>query len=832
MEDSDLLFIKGKDACEIQTIKGFIMGFRINTNVAALTAQTSAAINNRNLDSSLSKLSSGLRINKAADDASGLAIANSLRAQASSLAQAVSNGNDAIGLIQTADGALSEYSNILDTIKTKSVQAASDGQNSSSRLAIQKDINRLLENLNSIAKTTSFNGQKLLSGTFTNKEFQVGANANETIKTSISSAETSQIGQTSRSTLDVAQLGENQITLKSAISGTTIALESVNLKMNNDPENGMGKLADLINKNSADTGITAKAVVSSTTEAIKAGITGTDFSVNGVNIGAINVSTNDADGTLLTAINNKSTETGVTATKTADGKLTLTSSDGRALSITGDISGVTTSTGKSLSTVGHLEVVQAGSSTFQISGSKMGAAVGEDITTSATVTTVEDSILKSGSTIVVSSTLAAGSTVGADYTLTAVDFSATKDTTLAAGSTVADGSVISKGTTLGATFNVSTLATLSSDMLVKAGSVLATGSILDAGTTIQQDLTVGGVAYKAGTILHADVTLTSSITLAKDMVMKVDTLNTTTVASIGSGSKLLAGTVLGSNITTAGDVVTAQNMAVQKDSTLNSGSIMKAGTILGDKAMLSTALTTTIDSKIAGTSILGSATVMKEDSTLGAAVKVNGDVTLNQDMVIKTGSILVTGTILKAGTVINQDLSAQQVASGVGPGIKAGTTLGTDVTLTAGVAITDDFTMIKGTSGSNAKIADGSTIAMNSSGGQDSVKMGSVEFSNLSKIDVTTLDGAMKAIDTVSAAMTNLDTIRSDLGSVQNQITSTINNISVTQVNVKSAESGIRDVDFAAESANFSKYSILAQSGSYAMSQANSIQQNVMKLLQ
>ena len=174
------------------------MGFRINTNVASLTAQTSAAVNNRNLDNSLSKLSSGLRINKAADDASGLAIANSLRAQASSLGQAINNGNDAIGLIQTADGALSEYSNILDTIKTKSVQAASDGQNASSRLAIQKDINRLLENLNNIAKTTSFNGQKLLSGTFTNKEFQVGANANETIKASIASAETSQIGQTSR----------------------------------------------------------------------------------------------------------------------------------------------------------------------------------------------------------------------------------------------------------------------------------------------------------------------------------------------------------------------------------------------------------------------------------------------------------------------------------------------------------------------------------------------------------------------------------------------------------------------------------------------------------
>lgn len=806
------------------------MGFRINTNVASLTAQTSAAVNNRNLDNSLSKLSSGLRINKAADDASGLAIANSLRAQASSLGQAINNGNDAIGLIQTADGALSEYSNILDTIKTKSVQAASDGQNAASRLAIQKDINRLLENLNNIAKTTSFNGQKLLSGTFTNKEFQVGANANETIKASIASAETSQIGQTSRATLSVAQLGENQLTLKSAVSGTSIALESVNLKMNNDPANGMGALADIINKHSAETGITAKAVVSSTTAAITAGTTGADFAINGVNIGAINVSANDSEGTLLTAINNKATETGVTATKTADGKLTLTSSDGRAISVTGDISGVTSSTADSLSTIGHLEVVQAGSSTFQITGSKMGVAVGEDMVVSSQVITVEDSVLKSGSILLSSSKLAEGSVVGGNFTLTA-SFTASKDTVLAVGSTIAAGSTISKDTQLGADVELSSSSTLSSNMLLKAGSILTSGTKFDSGTTLQQDITVNSVLYKAGTTLHTDLTLDASVTLSKDMTVNVDTLNPNSV--IATGSKLLSGTILGANIKITASVVTGTEMTIKDNTVLVSGSIMKAGTVLGDELSLGeSSLTTTIDSKLAGSSTIGSGTTIKEESTLGASINLNADVTLNQDMVVKAGSILKTGTVLKAGTVINQDLTTQQVSSGTGAGIAAGTVLGTDVTLTGDVAVTKDFTMIKGTSGTNALLKAGSTIAMNANGGQDSVILGETEFSNLSKIDVTTLEGAMKAIDTVSAAMTNLDTIRSDLGSVQNQITSTINNISVTQVNVKSAESGIRDVDFAAESANFSKFNILAQSGSYAMSQANSVQQNVLKLLQ
>jgi flagellin len=97
---------------------------------------------------------------------------------------------------------------------------------------------------------------------------------------------------------------------------------------------------------------------------------------------------------------------------------------------------------------------------------------------------------------------------------------------------------------------------------------------------------------------------------------------------------------------------------------------------------------------------------------------------------------------------------------------------------------------------------------------------------------VTTLKGAMAVMDIAESAQKLLDKIRSDLGSVQNQLTSTINNISITQVNVKSAESQIRDVDFAAESANFNKHNLLAQSGSYAMSQANAVQKNVMKLLQ
>ncbi len=812
------------------------MGFRINTNIAALSAHTSATMNNRSLDNSLSKLSSGLRINKAADDASGLAIANSLRAQASSLSQAVSNGNDAIGLIQTADGALSEYSNILDTIKTKAVQAASDGQNSASRLAIQKDIDRLLENLNTIAKTTSFNGQKLLSGTFTNKEFQMGANANETIKASIASAETSQIGQTSRATLSVAQLGENQLTLKSAVSGKEITLESVNLQMNNNPENGMGKLADNINKYSAETGITAKAVVTSTTKtAIQAGATGADFAINGVNIGSINVTANDSEATLLTAINNKSTQTGVSATKSVDGKITLTSTDGRAISVTGDVASVMGSSADEMSTIGHLEVVQAGSSTFQITGSPMGTAVGNDMSLSSTMTAVEDSILAVGSTIASSSKLSEGTKLGmavtASQTLALETLVIARDSTLTVGSVIGSGAQLEKGTLLGANIRTSDTVTLSSDMLIKAGSVVGSNTVLDAGTVLSEDMTFAGVQYKAGTTLVVDITLSSSRTLSKDLMMTVDAQNPN--AALGSSTTLVMGTVLGADIKTSGDATVATEMVLKGGSILGSASVVAAGSVLGNDITLSDGAqrTTTEITELKVGSTLASGSVLKENSTIGGNIALTSNVVLNQDTTIKAGSTLATGTILKAGTVINQDLTDAQVGGGAGSGLKAGTVLGTDVTLTASVNVLKDFNMIKGTSGTNATIFFFFLMAANG-GDQNSVSMSDEEFTNLSTIDVTTLEGAMKAIDTLSAAMTNLDTIRSDLGSVQNQIVSTINNISVTQVNVKSAESQIRDVDFAAESANFSKFNILAQSGSYAMSQANAVQQNVLRLLQ
>jgi flagellin len=168
---------------------------RINTNISSLTAQESAANTNSNIASSLEKLSSGLRINKASDDASGLAIADKLRTQATSINQGVDNGSSAVTLLQIADKSMAEQSNILDIVKAKLIQANTDTTSSAGREAIAKDIGKLLEQLNNIGEQTNYNGRQLISGTDGTSgasvhTFQVGEKATDTISTAAITANT------------------------------------------------------------------------------------------------------------------------------------------------------------------------------------------------------------------------------------------------------------------------------------------------------------------------------------------------------------------------------------------------------------------------------------------------------------------------------------------------------------------------------------------------------------------------------------------------------------------------------------------------------------------
>ncbi|WP_456250655.1 flagellin [Campylobacter coli] len=575
------------------------MGFRINTNVAALNAKASADLNSKSLDASLSRLSSGLRINSAADDASGMAIADSLRSQANTLGQAINNGNDALGILQTADKAMDEQLKILDTIKTKATQAAQDGQSLKTRTMLQADINRLMEELDNIANTTSFNGKQLLSGNFINQEFQIGASSNQTVKASIGATQSSKIGLTRFETGSrISVGGEVQFTLKNYNGIDDFKFQKV--VISTSVGTGLGALADEINKNADKTGVRATFTVETRgMGAVRAGTTSDTFAINGVQIGKVEYKDGDSNGALVSAINSVKDTTGVEASIDENGKLLLTSRDGRGIKIEGDIGRGAFINPNMKENYGRLSLVKNDGKDILISGTNL-SAIG--FGTGNMISQASVSLRESKGQI---------------------------------DANVADAmgfNSANKGNILGGYSSIS-------GYMSSAGSGFSSGS----GYSINS-----GKNYSTG---FANVVAMST----------ASSLSNVYNVSAGSGFSSQSG---------------LSQFATMKTS---------AGNTLGVK-----------------------------DETAG----------------------------------------------------------------------------------------------------------------------VTTLKGAMAVMDIAETAITNLDQIRADIGSVQNQVTSTINNITVTQVNVKAAESQIRDVDFAAESANYSKANILAQSGSYAMAQANSVQQNVLRLLQ
>lgn len=366
------------------------MAFQVNTNINALNAHAQSTFTQTSLSSSLQKLSSGLRINSAKDDASGMAIADNLRSQANTLGQAIRNTNDGMAIIQIADKAMDEQVKILDTIKTKATQAAQDGQTATTRKAIQADINRLIESLDNIASTTSYNGLSLLAGGFTNKEFQVGAYSNQTIRASIGATSSDKIGHVRTETYSDGKTGNGfgVASLSFTTMGIDRKLESV--VISNSAGTGLGVLAEAINRYSDELGgVRAEADVRLTGSGLSAASSNyTNVTINGVNIGTISgVSAHDADGRLIKAINAFKDTTGIEASITRDGQLQLTSVDGRGINVSG-LSGTAGGAGITAgSYAGRLNLTQLGSNDINVT---IGGADGLKTVSASAVTTLRN----------------------------------------------------------------------------------------------------------------------------------------------------------------------------------------------------------------------------------------------------------------------------------------------------------------------------------------------------------------------------------------------------------------------------------------------------------
>ena len=604
-------------------------GMRIVTNVAALQGVVANTNNSSNLQKSLERLSTGLKINAAKDNASGMAIANQLKTQASSLGAAIDNGNQANSVLLTADKAIEEQSNILDQIKQKAITAAQDGQSTKTRNMLQADIIRLMEELDNIANTTSFNGKNLLSGGFSNQEFQVGDRSNITVKTTIGSTQSSKIGVTRFETgKNITASSNMQLTLKqyNGIEDFKYAAVNISYSVNT----GVGALAEEINRNSGTTGVRASYNVTTTgVFAVRASSTADDFSINGVLIGKVDYQDNDQNGALVNAINAVKDTTGVEASIDANGRLSLTSADGRAVFIDGG----TTRTGNAIGT-----------------GSGIGITMYQNF---GRLSLVKNS--------------------GSDILLSGVGYIQTS-----AGAAVTE---------------------------AKGASAIGFGG---ASRVSQYSMSLRETKMQLGIYQQDALGMNSTrfgvqwVSVANGGLSAIFNANGISAASLGGLVNFGAKSVKGANA-----ISVVSHLKPYAQNALFSG-------------------------------------------TLSA---------------VMTGNWQAFNSIVR-----NTALSGRSVVSFI--------------------------QLVNQTAG------------------------------------VTTLKGAMAMMDIVETAILNVDQIRANIGSAQQQIDSTINNISTTQVNLKSAESVIRDLDFASESANYSKSSILAQSGAYALAQANASSQYVMQLLQ
>ncbi len=322
------------------------MALSINTNMASLNAQRNLSNSQSALSTSMERLSSGLRINSAKDDAAGLAISDRMTSQIRGLTQAARNANDGISLAQTAEGALSESTNLLQRMRELAVQSANDTNTDADRTSLQAEVDQLTEELDRIATTTAFNGKTLLDGTLEDATFHVGANANQSISLSIADAQADALGAnatvTSTGTAVTDAEAAGGLTSPSGIlqiNGETITTVADGVSTT-DATASAKAVAAGINAKSAETGVTA--TVNATTanlgtiSADANGLSGTDFQINGVDINVAAVQVGDADGSVVDAINAVSNQTGVTASLNSSSELILTASDGRNIQITSD----------------------------------------------------------------------------------------------------------------------------------------------------------------------------------------------------------------------------------------------------------------------------------------------------------------------------------------------------------------------------------------------------------------------------------------------------------------------------------------------------------------
>jgi flagellin len=785
----------------------------INTNIASLNAQRNLNRSQGQLATSLQRLSSGMRINSAKDDAAGLAISERFTAQIRGLNQAVRNSNDGISLAQTAEGALGEVTNNLQRVRELAIQAVNATNSASDRAAMQQEVTQLIEEIDRVATQTNFNGVKLLDGSFTAQTFQVGANVGETI--SVSS-----IADTTAAGLNLS----NGVATRTSTAVGSAALVAGDLTINGFDVGAVAADAKDIADAIAAAASTVTATATNSQTLAFGTVTGT----------ALAATTSGAAASFTDIVVDAAVAT-TSATGTGFADIVVDAAIPTDSTVSGAFTDTVQSNGATLTlTIDGISVID-----FTDAGTNYDAADAQsDINTFITN--------NSGYSIV-SGTVAGGDLVirkadGTDMavveggSLTGAAGFAGAFVATHTGGTVADAPVayrlqIDGADVINTTVGVGTdlteaeLDTAINDFMTANSSAYSkTGSLAGGNLVISKtdgtDMTVtqtgAGLTGLTGTSTNgtpADPTV--------NYVLNVD------------GTDIINQAITAGNDLTAGDVDTAVNSFISG----SSGAYTKTGTFAGGDLVISKAdgsdmtITETGANAVSGSF---EATHTGGDSLVAPAYSFTLDgTTLDLSAAIAGNDAVVTGDELATAISAVSGFTAS-FASG---NLTIAKTDGSNFTLAEAGA---DSTGSEGLATATTTTYRG-TVALTSTGenlvvgGTSPAKAGLTALTTAATgntLTVETVSGANALITAIDTALNTVNGARATLGAIQNRFESVVTSLQTSSESLSAARSRIQDTDFASETANLTKAQILQQAGMAMMAQANQLPQGVLSLLQ
>ena len=808
----------------------------INTNVSALNAQYYLANTNKEMEQSMQRLSSGTKVNSAADDAAGLAIAGRMEAQTRGLTMAIKNANDAVSLAQTAEGALGEVTNMLQRIRELAVNSANATLNDSDRLSLDNEVQALKAEIDRVGSTTTFNSQTLLDGSYSGK-FQIGDKDGQTVDLKIGSAMTSALGMGGGASGSNTLVSARVAIADAAAGDIEIngqALGAIDVTGGEDLEDVLANINSNVDNIKA-TGfnvLTAATIGSGVTDGTAAG--GLSIVTTAMGAGTATTFVISASSSMDELVANINSETGgvVAASVNESGKLVLSNDTGASISVEDDSTGQGAGfTSTATDYKGFLKLESTDGSAVRVEAGNKGLS---SPGTAADLLTLGFRETKNVSTT------DAYTTVGAALT--------TPATALVKGDLIINGvEIFDSGATKSDSFQgkLNLINKFSSETGVSASASFSQTFAIDTDNiVIGETLSVNGQS-----LTHVAKTVAGLTTL----------LNT-----VSSQTGLVA-TQNGNNITLAGENVTSLNLDFSSAADLTDGlSSTSTGSVALIKGVMQDSSTTAGTARaltiVAGDIAEGRTFNFKSTGGTGQAFDVdytvvNGDTATTVAQAITNlirnsnaafnvldaaGVSASSGTITFATTTNHGDSKLEFLVKTPKDVLTTGGTAGTPVTSYASIKLDS-------TSNTPIKIDTGATNAGANHAARHgfiNANVGAADFdvnaptlsaaggSSMSGLSISTAAGATAALSTLDNAIDSVNSIRGDLGAIQNRLSYTTNNLSSIVTNTEGAKGRIMDADFAVETSKLAKTQILSQAATSMLAQANQSKQGILALLQ